>query len=286
VTEAPQPPTPLDQRRWAPWLFLLGVAVLLAVAMLVGWMSPVAGLDIVSLWPLLVPVLILAVIVSIRKKAVGTVPLYLASFMLFAAGVHYSEWQALPSASADITREIEGSATEGAVEADIDDGALVVSDDSGSALYTVRPLRAGGRLGPPAVVESGIDGRLQLVLVERPANAWFRFSGWVVRLSRSTRWDLSLRAADLELDLSGLQIGRATLGGAGSIALPSGAGGELVLDGEFRLTVAPGAVVQVVGVAVVPAGWSATEDGYRSPGAGPGWLVAVEPGSAVRITTG
>lgn len=283
MTETPSS-KPLPRRRLMPWLATGAVLAAIVIAGLLGWMSPVAVLDIISLWPVLVVLLLVATVISIRLRAAAPLLLSLTSFLVLAMGVHYSEWQALPSASADIARVIPSQPEAGTVLIDVDEGELYVSAGSGS--YRIKPIRAGGGIGPPAAVESGLPDTLKLEVVERPTNDWFRFSGWAIGLGAGTRWDLSLDATLLTVDFEGIRVGTAQLTGDGTVRLPAGAEGGLVLAGDFAVSLGPTATARVVGEALVPADWSPTEDGYQSPGSGRGWLITVEPGSVVSVTTG
>jgi hypothetical protein len=266
-----------------PWIAAGVVIAAIALAGLLGWMSPVALLDIISLWPVLGVLLLPAAVVAIRRRSAAPVLLSLTSFLVLALGTHYSEWQALPSASADIARSVAGAGGDATLLVGPTDGELLVS--AGSATYLIKPIRAGGSLGPPAAVESGSPGALKLEVVERAATSWFRFSGWAIGLGDRTRWNLVLAAPLLTVDFEGVRVGTAELTGDGAISLPDGGEGALVLEGDFAVSLGPSAVARVVGEAVVPADWSPTDDGYRSPGSGPGWLITVEPGSVVSVTT-
>lgn len=267
-----------------PWLATGAVLTAIPAAGLLGWMSPVAVLDIISLWPVLAIVLLLAAVISIRRRAAAPVLLSVTSFLVLAVGIHYSEWQALPSASADIARVVDVAPEVGSVLIDLDEGELLVSTGPGS--YRIKPIRAGGGLGPPAAVESGLPETLKLEVVERPTNDWFRFSGWAIGLGTGTRWDLSLAAPILTVDFEGIRVGTAQLSGDGTVRLPAGGEGGLVLAGDFAVSLGPDGAAEVVGEAVVPANWSPTADGYQSPGGGGGWVITVEPGSVVSVTAG
>lgn len=281
MTEAP-PSRTVSQRRLMPWLAAGAVVSAFVTAGLLGWMSPVAILDTISLWPVLAVFLLPALVVSIRRRAAAPVLLALTSFLVLAVGIHYSEWEALPSASADIGRIIDLPPGEGTLLVDLSGGELLVS--AGSGTYLIKPIRAGGDLGPPAAVESGPPEALKLEVVERPSNAWFRFSGWAIGLGDETRWDLSLDAPLLTVDFEGIRIGTADLTGDGTVWLPAGGEGGLVLAGDFAVSLGPTAAVRVVGEALVPADWSPTDDGYQSPGGDGGWLITIEPGSVVSLT--
>lgn len=267
-----------------PWLATGAVLIAIVAAGLLGWMSPVAVLDIISLWPVPAIVLLPAAVISIRRRAAAPLLLSLTSFLVLAVGVHYSEWQALPSASADIARVVGPQPEVATLSIDLDQGELLVAAGSGS--YRIKPIRSGGDLGPPAVVESGLPDTLKLEVVERSSNEWFRFSGWAIGLGTGMRWDLALAAPLLTVDFEGIRVGTAQLSGDGTVRLPAGGEGGLVLVGDFAVSLGAGAAAEVVGEAVVPADWSPTDDGYQSPGGGGGWVITVEPGSVVSVTTG
>jgi hypothetical protein len=60
----------------------------------------------------------------------------------------------------------------------------------------------------------------------------------------------------------------------------------VTVSGAFELTVPAGTPVRVVGDAVVPSGWTLTDDGYVSPTSGEGWVISAGEGSSLTVREG
>ncbi len=283
MTEEPAPR--LSKRPLMPWAILALVLAGGTIAVLAGAVSPVLVLDVISLWPLLVPIVILAVVVAIRRRAVGILPLYLASFLVLATGIHLSEWEALPSSATDTAAPHDPDLRSGSLEISTSTGTIRVGDGNAARAYEVRPIRRGGALGAPSVLEAVNGDAMQLIVIPRDDGSWFRFAGWRVGLDPAVTWDLRLDGPALDVDLRGLATGEASLVGSGVVIMGTQSG-TLNLDGNFRVVAGPAVTARLIGPASVPADWVQTDQGYSSPGnPTAGWSITVAAGSTVVVSS-
>ncbi len=275
----------LSKRPLMPWVILVVALAGGTITVLSEALSPVLILDVISLWPLLVPIVVLAIVVAIRRHSVGTLPLYLVSFLVLTVGVHLSEWEALPSSVADTSTGHDPAVESGRLEVSVPAGVLRVGDASPELAYQVKPIRRGGSLGAPSVLEAVDDGAMQLIVIPRDDGGWFKFAGWSIGLDPSVTWDLVVDGPDLEVDLRRIVAGTATVSGGGLVFLGEGPG-TLTLDGSFRVVAGSGPI-EVVGTATVPDDWQQTSTGFIRPvGGSGGWTITVEPGGIVDVSSG
>lgn len=286
-------PVPGVRSPWpvAAWAMVVLTVVAIWVAIGGDILSPVVVLDVLALWPVAAPsVLLLAVGLLRRKKSsrgLAMAPLLVVTWLLLSLGLYLGEWDRLPSAVADVTGGPVAGIGVADLSLEVEEGMVSVGSEATGALYEIHLPRSGGPTGPPDVVVVTGDGRTEVIGVERLDNRWYRFSGWEVILDPTPRWNLRLRGPDIDADASSLDLGRLDLEGAGRARI--GTAGEdtsVLVDGRFTLTVPVGAAVEVVGAAEVPDGWQQTETGFLSNGTGPAITIQVDDGSSVRIVIG
>ncbi len=273
--------------RWVPRIWILPALIFTAILGLTAAdvFSRSLVLDLVAWWPVWLGLIVLVALFGRlrlgRLKLGGLASILVAAVLVTFTAGHVVGWPLNPSA----TRYLVGPEAAGVEAADL---TAVVAGElrvaSGSAfLYEVDPLGRGGSVGLPSAVERSIGDMISVVL-EAPSDPGFDTSaGWAVSLSESPRWALTL-GGDVDLDLTGMSVESLGVDGSGSIRL--GAADDMVLvdvAGAFSIDVPVGVAVRVVGDAQVPASWTETSDGWRSPDDGFGWVITVPPGSAVSI---
>jgi hypothetical protein len=127
---------------------------------------------------------------------------------------------------------------------------------------------------------------ISVALEPSPDPGLYTFAGWSLDLDEAPTWSLSL-SGELEADLTRLRLASLQVDGAGSVALGAAAANTVVtVSGAFELTVPAGTPVRVVGDAVVPSGWTLTDDGYVSPTSGEGWVISAGEGSSLTVREG
>jgi hypothetical protein len=263
---------------------VVAAGVALATGILSDAVSPVLVLDLVSFWPAgLLAVVALAIALPLRRahpRLIAVPALILLTWMILATGAYLAGWPLLPSGQATVVG-FPVSATAGRMTVGLDRGRLVVAE-GGVASYSVSPLREGGPVGAPQVVERLASGELQLVVEERPPDRWYRFSGWRVGLAPGITWTLDLEAPMVEADLRTVPVSSTRVAGSGWIRLGAGTG-RVGLAGDLEVEVPPGVPVEVTGEAGVPPDWVAGDGGSRAPAEGEGWTLVVAPGSTVVV---
>ena len=271
------------------WAALVMASVFLVAAGHFGWLMRSVLLDIVSLWPGWGVTMGLLLINqrklrhrrrAIRSGSGAAPPLLLLAWLVIGLGLHLTGWDALPSSAGDLAGpSVGGDITSAVLDVELDGDVVLVG--GAGLLYEVKPMRAGGDLAPAQASEVLIDREVTVRLGEGPDPGWFGSGGWNVSVSTSPEWEVTVRAASLEADLTMVRLNslRVVADGRIRLAAPSGdvpirAGGELVLE------LPSDASVEVTGPVRVGPGWEVTADGKRYVGTGTSrYLVQVDTGS-------
>jgi hypothetical protein len=273
---------------WA-WLMVAVVIVSIAAGVVGGILAPSVVLDVISLWPLAVGAFfVAAALLPLRKhgpaRIAAVLPLLLITMLGSSVVLHLTGWEQLPSSSADLTGPRAAGVQAAELTLDLT-GRLSIAARDGD-LYAVRVERRGGATGVPEALESSFEeGPTFVVLREVDGGRWFQTSGWALTLAGGPEWSLVLGSADLDADLSGLQLKSLKLSGQGTVSLPRPGeiGTSATVDGVYVIRVPAETGVVVTGVAVVPGGWAETVDGYQSPYVGPSISITVAEGARLEI---
>lgn len=270
---------------WA-WLFV----GLLVVAVVVGVMGRVFSaavvLDLVSFWPFLVVVFLVAATLLPRARGrwlASVVPMLLIGWLVTAIALHVAAWDQLPSSAARLV----GPVHVGTASLTVDmPGLLHVTASDQPDSYIVSPRRAGGPVGAPEAIERQDGTELSAALRPIETSRWFRAEGWDVTLDQRIDWALDITATTAELDLSGLAVSLLAFAGNGTVSLGdlSERAVEVQVTGNVDLVIEPGSVVQIIGDADVPARYVPTEDGFISADGGEPSVVVRVLGGSVSIT--
>lgn len=278
----------------AAWIVVLALAVAASVGLVAGILSPALVVDLVAMWPLVLGVIAAGLIGSWRgrrhhARAGAILPLAIFTALVLAISLHLGGWSQLPTAETRLTgppAEELSNPTRLMVQIS---GDLIVGSDADGAGYRVDPILRGGSVGVPQATETTVDGAFSIVLGSaQEAPSWYRFSGWKVGLAPIVGWRLVLNGV-IDADLTGVEVDALAMGGSGEVRLgaPPEDGAEVVLSGDFDLSVPSGGAVRVIGPAGVPSAWARDSDGYSSPQAGSGaasWTVRVKGETPVRLT--
>lgn len=242
-------------------------------------------LDLVAWWPVWLG--LASVVALFGRRRVGRLRLgamasvlVTAVLLTFAVG-HVRGWPLNPSAN----RYLVGPEASGVEHAELT--AVVVGElrvvSGSSFLYEVDPLGGGGSVGLPSALERSVGDTISVLLEPPPVPGFDTSAGWLVSLSNAPRWSLSL-GGEVDVDLTGLSVEGLSVDGSGYIGLGTTQDTALVdLDGAFTIEIPVGAAARIVGDAQVPANWTETSDGWRSPDDGFGWVITVPSGSVVSI---
>jgi hypothetical protein len=251
-------------------------------------LSPGLALDLISLWPGLLPAVVALVIVAIKKgwrRRMGALPpLLIITWIALAVSAHIAALEPLPSSSADLIGPAEFP--DHVTLAAHSPGVLEVRVNDRGAIYRVGFVRLGGRIGIAQAEEVSTAFGLTVSIGDAGPTEWFRYAGWTLDLAPRTQWNLSL-GGELEGDLTGLDLGSVSLEGNGELTLgPTDHPVPMAVRGEFDLRIPADVAARVVGSADVPNEWVSTADGFRSPVDGEGWVISAAAGSSVVINGG
>ena len=270
------------------WAMAGMLPVVIAIGVTANVLSPGLVLDLISLWPGLLPAALALVVVAINKswsRRMGAVPpLLIITWIALAVAAHTSALEPLPSSSADLIGPAESP--EHVTLAAHSSGSLDVRVSDRGAIYRVGYVRMGGETGIAQAEEVSTVMGLTVSIGDSGPSQFFRYAGWTLDLAPRTQWNLSL-GGELDGDLTGLDLGSVSLEGSGELTLgPTDHPVPMAVQGTFRFLIPGGVAARVVGTADVPSGWVTTADGFRSPVEGEGWVISSSAGSSLRINGG
>ena len=268
----------------AAWLMIPVALGGLAVAILIGALSPVIVLDLLSLWPVAAGGLLLLIPAFFFRKShprlIAVPALVVLTWLLLGTAAHLSGWSALPSGSAGLTGPPVSTSLARLTVA-LPAGEVRVGP-GGDEAFTVEPITTGGDVGAPQSVERVASGELQIVLEERSDDPWFRFGGWEVAVSTQPSWAFEVRGATVDLDLVSVQVRAVAVTADGTVRLGAGTG-RVQLTGDLTVVLPSGAPARLEGTASVPADWTEVDGSPTAPAGGDGWTLVVGDGSAVTV---
>ena len=282
----------------APWShpgsnWPLGTLAILIAAVVAGGvgvgsevLSPGLVLDLISLWPGLVPAALAAVLVSLRRawrRRLGALPQLLTlTWLALGVAAHLDGWPPLPSSAAELAGPENGFTT-GSLEVHLD-GLIEVAAGENAALYEVGFIRLGGEIGLAEAEEVVLDEAIAVAVQDSGTTQFFRYAGWRLSLSPQPVWSLDLEG-EIGADLTGLQISGVSAGGGGWLRLGTfDTSTPLeITRGDFEVTVPATTPVTITGNAQVPEDWVAVDGGYRAPVLGDGLVITVAEGASVFI---
>ncbi|HKY47028.1 MAG TPA: hypothetical protein VJQ79_03490 [Acidimicrobiia bacterium] len=251
-------------------------------------LSPGLALDLISLWPGLMPAVAALGFVAVKKawrRRMGALPpLLIITWIALAVSAHIAALEPLPSSSADLIGPTEFP--DHVTLAAHSPGVLEVRVHDRGAIYRVGFVRLGGEIGIARAEEVSTAFGLTVSIGDAGPTEWFRYAGWTLDLAPGTRWNLSL-GGELEGDLTGLDLGSVSLDGNGALTFGiTDHPVPVAVRGDFDLRIPADVAARVVGSADVPSGWVTTGDGFRSPIEGEGWVISAAAGSSVVINGG
>lgn len=270
------------------WTMAGMLPVVAAIGISANVLSPGLALDLISLWPGLVPAVLALVVIAVKKswrRRMGALPpLLIITWMALSVGAHIAALEPLPSSSADLIGPTEFP--DHVTLAAHSPGVLDVRVRDRGTIYRVGFVRLGGQTGIARAEEVSTALGLTVSIGDAGPSEFFRYAGWTLDLAPLTQWNLSL-GGDLMGDLTGLDLGSVSLEGTGELTLgPTGHAVPMAVRGNFRFRIPSGVAATVVGSAEVPSGWLTTANGFRSPVEGEGWIISAAEGSSVVISGG
>lgn len=280
VSAGPRPVTHISTL-WA-WLFVGLLAVAVAIGIVGRVFSTAVVLDLVSFWPFLIVVFLVAAAVMPRSRGrwLGSVvPLLLIGWLVTAIVLHLSGWDQLPSSAARLAGPIHIGTADLAL--DVPGLVSIGGTLSQSESYRVTPRRAGGEVGAPEALERQEETALTIGLRPTDTSAWFRSEGWDISLDSRIGWTLDVTAAEFTIDARALEVSAVVAMGNGTIFAPPPLENpvDIELRGNVTVVVTSDSIVSVIGDAAVPGGYLATDDGFVSAAGDPSLVVRVISGA-------
>ena len=167
------------------------------------------------------------------------------------------------------------------------DGSVNIDFFEGSG-YKADIINLPGNIGFPEAIESNLGNPRPISMREVSTDRLLKVSGWNINLGNNTNWLLNILSFDSTYYLDSPNLNSSNLIGTGEIFLGSNlSSGDIVLNGNFKVTVDKKLPIVVVGNAEVPANWINATIGYLNQSNGSYDLkVIVEDGSAVIFEEG
>lgn len=250
-----------------------------SVAIVGRVLSPTLVLDLVALWPLLVPVIpsLVTVVVRPQSRWAGMAPMFVLTWLFTGLTLHLSGSGAVPSAAADVVSSVVSDDAAARLELEAAEGEVTLGAGSG---LKVRMDRTGGRLGAAVVELIGVEPTVVSV-TGGAEEGWFRFGGMTITLPDFPAWTLQVSAPVVDLDVRGLTVNDVAVSARGGwIRLgPVTSPASLVVSGPLRIEIPEDVPATVEGSAAVPPSWVAAAGGLRAPPGGVGWTITVEEGA-------
>jgi hypothetical protein len=276
-------------RRGVPrvWTLPILAVVLILIAISLGFLSRSVLVDLLAWWPVWLTLFGLALLSRGRRWGRVRPSALVAIVSVLALGAfltgHVRGWPVMPSAMVGLNGPQAGSVVTGALSARIN-GPIDVGSGQSGFLYAVEPIRQGGEVGPPVATEQLQGPNISVALEPSPHPGLYTFAGWSIDLDEAPTWSLSI-AGELDADLTRLELASLQLDGVGTVALGAATANAVVtVSGSYEVSLPAGTPARVVGEAVVPSGWTVTDDGYASPTSGDGWVLSAGEGSSLTVT--
>ena len=167
------------------------------------------------------------------------------------------------------------------------DGSVNIDFFEGNG-YKADIINLPGNIGFPEAIESNLGNPRPISMREVSTDRLLKVSGWNINLGNNTNWLLNILSFDSTYYLDSPNLNSSNLIGTGEIFLGSNlSSGDIVLNGNFKVTVDKKLPIVVVGNAEVPANWINATIGYLNQSNGSYDLkVIVEDGSAVIFEEG
>ena len=268
--------------------FILAIQVSLY---LFGYLRPSIIYDYLDNWPIsILPIIFLLINKSYFKNE--SINNYLFAILIFI----FSAFPIilLTGVNALTTNSFNAEFQNFELNEDIDyvlsidtDGSVNIDFFEGSG-YKADIINLPGNIGFPEAIESNLGNPRPISMREVSTDRLLKVSGWNINLGNNTNWLLNILSFDSTYYLDSPNLNSSNLIGTGEIFLGSNlSSGDIVLNGNFKVTVDKKLPIVVVGNAEVPANWINATIGYLNQSNGSYDLkVIVEDGSAVIFEEG
>ena len=247
--------------------FILGLAIIFQISLIFfGYLRPSIIYDYLDYWPLtIVPICVLFLQ---RKKSINEkIEFYSYGFLIFVLIFfqigHFFNAEFLTTYSFDSS--FENLNLDSTIEQQIfidENSAIEINYFLGNG-YKVEIINKPGKLGYPETIETIVGEPRAIVFREIDTSSLLKVKGWKIELGSETLWKLNIFSIDSNIYLDNLNLTPSSLSGTGKIYLgPNLNMKELVLNGQYEVTISKQLPIVVKGSAKVPSSWLNATVGY------------------------
>ena len=231
-----------------------------------GYLRPSIIYDYLDYWPLtIVPICVLFLQ---RKKSINEkIEFYSYGFLIFVLIFfqigHFFNAEFLTTYSFDSS--FENLNLDSTIEQQIfidENSAIELNYFVGNG-YKTEIINKPGKLGYPEAIETIVGEPRAIVFREIDTSSLLKVKGWKIELGSENLWKLNIFSIDSNIYLDNLNLAPSSLSGTGQIYLgPDLNMKELVLNGQYEITISKQLPIVVKGTAMVPSSWLNATVGY------------------------
>ena len=246
---------------------MFGLVIILQISLLFfGYLRPSIIYDYLDYWPLtIVPfaVLLLFRKTTIKEKIEFYSYLFLiVIFLIFQVG-HFFKADFLTTYTFDSSFENLNLNPKLEHQIFIDENNTIELNYFIGNGYKAEILDKPGRSGYPETIETMVGEPRAIIFREIETSSLLKVKGWKVELGTENLWKLNIFSIDSNFYLDNLNLSPSSLSGTGKIYLGSNLNmKELVLNGQYEITISKKLPVVIKGNATVPPSWLNATVGY------------------------
>ena len=247
--------------------FIFGLVIILQVSLLFfGYLRPSIIYDYLDYWPLtIVP---FAFIFLFRKTNIKEkIEFYsfiflIVVFLIFLAG-HFFRADFLTTYSFDSSFENLNLEPNLEYQIFVDENNTIELNYFIGNGYKAKIINKPGTSGYPETIETMVGEPRAIVFREVDTSSLLKIKGWNIELGTENFWKLNIFSIDSNFYLDNLNLSPSSLSGTGKIYLGSNLNmKELVLNGQYEITISKKLPVVIKGNATVPPSWLNATVGY------------------------
>jgi len=247
--------------------YIFGLVIILQVSLLFfGYLRPSIIYDYLDYWPLtIVP---LTTLLLFRKTNINermqfySYLFLIVIFLIFQVG-HFFKADFLTTYSFDSSFENLNLDPKLEYQIFIDENNAIELNYFIGNGYKTEILNKPGRSGYPETIETMVGEPRAIVFREVDTSSLLKIKGWKVELGTENFWKLNIFSTDSNFYLDNLNLMPSSLSGTGKIYLgPNLNMKELILNGQYEITISKKLPVVIKGSATVPSSWLNATVGY------------------------
>ena len=247
--------------------FIFGLVIILQVSLLfLGNLRPSIIYDYLDYWPLTIAPLVALLLfrnTSIKEKIEFYSYIFLiVVFLIFQFG-HFVKADFLTTYSFDSSFENLNLDPNLEHQVFIDENNTIELNYFRGNGYKTEILNKPGRSGYPETIETMVGEPRAIIFRQIETSLLLKVKGWKVELGTENFWKLNIFSIDSNFYLDNLNLSPSSLSGTGKIYLgPNLNMKELILNGQYEITISKKLPVVIKGSATVPSSWLNATVGY------------------------